>query len=362
MAIGRYIPFTHHALLQGVASWTNLAAAHRLDAASDEAAIKFIAPATMTVTHVDAFLNVNGTVTDATYTLEIQTSSSDLPSGTPVGTATAAFAGPAASGFLTEQALGSSASLTINTPYWLVLKLVTTGSTSGANYVNLKTLGSTFRPNQEKVVHGNAGVYADATSNQVGVFALKDSDSKYYGFPMTADIGRSGQTDIYGSNRQGIKFTVGAKTTLRGVGFRLTKSGSPSDLLITVYEGSTSKYTETITAANLTSGADHTAWFTSPVSLASDTACYITLDQAAAGGTDANDWDVQTYGISSTYIGAFLPPDTRFLAGSTADPTSLTVVTTEAPVLVPYFDDAAADFDETAGGGGGSTTVFIHTE
>jgi hypothetical protein len=359
MAISRLINLNHQGVVQAAWSMNALASAYRIDAASEQAAASFIAPATMTVTDVACYLNVTGTVTDATYTLEIQTDSSGAPSGTTVGAATTAFAGPAASGYLAEKALGSSASLTINTVYWLVLKLVTTGSTSASNYVVMSDLGSVFRPNQEKRAHHN-GTSWDQNAAGVGVIVLKDNSGAYYGYPTTADVNRSAQTDIFGSNRQGMKFTAGAKTTLRGVGVRLQKSGTPNDLLITVYEGSTSKYTQTLAAASLSTNAYTVVWFTSPIQIASDTACYITFDQSAAGGTDANDYDIHTYAANSTFLGAALPTGVRFLAGTTADPTGLTVVTTEIPVIVPIIDDMAVDLDETAGAG--TTYIFCGGE
>lgn len=356
MATGRYLSFLHAGLIQSKIDWAVTGATQQLDASTEMVAWKFWPTRTSSITHVDAHASVTGT--SPSFTLEIQTDSADAPSGTTVGSATSAFSWTS-TGFAGEQALGGAASVTVNTPYWLVCKY-SSGTIDASNLIKLATTGTGWRPNQEKLRHHNGTNWTTTASvNAPGLIILKDA-SGYMGYPLTAALARSAQTDIFGTNRQGIQFTSDTRTKVQGVAFKITKTASPSDLVITVYEGNTSKYSETITAANISSGADHTWYFNSPVYLAADVVNTIVLSQTADGGNDSNDYDLQTWGIKNTYINALMPPECRFVAGTGNSPLSYSAVTTEIPYLIPLIDDINLDTSDTPSNGG--TSVFIHCE
>src|SRR5687768_804622 len=98
---------------------------YRIDADAEAIAMKFYADRVSPITHLDMYLDIAGTVTGTNFSLSVETDSSDAPSGTVLGAASAAFAGPAVDGWVGAQALATATgALTLNAPYWVVLRRV----------------------------------------------------------------------------------------------------------------------------------------------------------------------------------------------------------------------------------------------
>jgi hypothetical protein len=279
--------------------------------------------------------------------LEIDDDSSDAP-GTIVGGATNSFAGPAADGFIGDKSLTSNAAQTINNPYWVRMKRVSGSSLDASNHVQFES--SAVRPNREKMRHFNGTNWTTTSPvNNAGLVVLTHADGTMTGFAITNNQAASAQTDIFGTNRQGIRLKYGSQVKLAGVGFNINKSGSPSNLQIKVYEGSTEKtdYATTLTAAEVTSATRMRAFFNLSVVpfLAADTNLYIVLQQVSDGGDNSNDYDLRTWPASSGIIAGMWPADMRMVAGTGNDPTALSVITTEYPTMWPIFSNPAAQFD-----------------
>jgi hypothetical protein len=322
----------------------------RMAADTEKIGFKFYTRTTSAITHVDPYFDVNGDVTGILFTCQIETDSSDAPSGTPVGTATAAFAGPAADGFLGEKALASdTGTLTINTAYWLVCNRSSGVSLSGSVWVQAQR-SINAQVNLDKLRHHNGTNWTTTAAQSVrGLFIVKHASGAYTGAPFTGAYAASTSTDIFGTNRQGLRFKVGSKQTLHGVRLRFTKTGSPSSLTVKVYEGTTQRQSQVIAAAEITTAVDLICWFTTPYQVAADANVYIIVQQTADGGDDSNDYDLRTAILNSSYIAAFSPPDWRFVSGTGDDPTALTVSTTQFPQVFPLMTDPAADFDTGSG-------------
>lgn len=326
------------------------ASAMVLDAATERLAWKFYAEDNASITHLDVRLIVVGTVTGHTYTLAVQTDSSDAPSGVLVGAATAAFAGPAATGFLGEQALLTpTGALVTNTPYWAVLQ-VATGIPDGLNSVQA-SYATTTPINREKMRHHNGTNWTTTTAaNQAGLLVRKTAGGEYRGYPMLSAVTTSGAPDIYTNagtiQRQGVKFKVGATVTIRGVDVRFAKAGSPGDLICKIYAGSVEQSSETIPAADITNAGLFTINFSSPPTIPAGTTGYITFQQG--GTSDAADYDLACNQVQSTYISAIGWSELRYIHGTGVDPTTHTVIDTFAPVCAPFVGDPAADLTGTA--------------
>jgi len=322
--------------------------------AAERIAYSFKPHKTMTVTDVDMLTYQVGNITGVNFKMRFETDNAGVPSGTVVGAETAAFAGVNTTGANYRptglQALGSSAVLTINVTYWLVL-WVDSGTPDASNYIQGARYGA--RSNGETLRHYDGINWTNTTVvTLTGLFIVKEGVN-YHGFaPNAYSISRTTRTDIFSTNKQGIKFRVGVLNTLVGISFIVTKSGSPNNLVVTVYEGSTSKYTQTMLVADIPIQATNKCYFSSPVQLAKDTDCYIVLSQESDGGSDTADYDLYIYPIDSTYINAMMPANYRFVYGTASDPTTLSVSTTEIPGLVPIIFDPETELDCAAGGGG----------
>ncbi len=341
-----------------------------LQATTHQWGFKFYTGEAITVDAVDLRVRQIQTPVGVNLTLEIQTDSSDAPSGTLVGTATTPTAAPtpgngneawtsSVGGIWT---LGSAASLSANTPYWMVVKVSSATTLDATNFYQAKHLGTgtAGSSNRQHIrQHNGTNWTTTAEISATGVFVVRTSapDVSYRaGLPITASAAISAQSKIgVSSAKQGLKTRFGASVTLIGAKMELTKTGSTQGTLtVTVYEGATSKYSGTAAVGEVTSSVQMIVWFTSPVALTAGADIYIVLSTGA--GDASNNYTLQTYAINSTYIGALLSPNTRMVAGTGTDPTAFSVITTEVPCLAPIIVDPAADM--TAGG---TTTVRLQT-
>lgn len=335
-------------LVQGF-SITAAGATMRMDADGEMLACKFYADRTTAITGIDWNLVVGGTVTDTNFTVEVNADSSDTPSGTPLGAASAEFAGPAATGYVGLQTFTSTGALTLNAAYWAVIKRTSGGSLSGTDFLELRRQNITY--NREKLRHHNGTNWTtDSAVNNACLITFQHADSSYSGTPITANSSASSATNIGSSSAvQGVRFKYGSQIKVLGARFSLTKTSSPGAARFTVYEGDTSKYNDSLAAAELATNDTSIVWFTSPVLLAPDTNLYIIID-CPSGCDGSNNYDLRTNACTGTYIGSLLPTDLRFVSGTAGNPSTLSVSTTECPTLSPIIEDPAADFDFSSSG------------
>lgn len=330
-----------------------------MDADTERLGYKYFPATTSPITDIDVYVTPTGTVTDSNFILRVETDSSDTPSGTLLGTATPEFAGPSAGGYIGLKTLATNTgNLTLNVPVWITMLWSSGGSLSGTEYIRWAHIYGRNEVNQERVRHYNGTNWTTTSVTSYPIlFVIKHLDGTYVGLPITsAIVSPTNAIDIFGTNRQGIRMKFGSQVILRGIQIYLAKVGTPNNLVASVYEGSTLKYSGTIPQANVVNGIISPIFFTSPVLLTANTNIYVILSQESDGGTDSADYDNRIYDIQSPYIGAILPPDMRYVYGTGNDPTTYTVETTEVPMMALIIDDPAVDLDEAGGGGGGLLT------
>lgn len=328
-----------------------------LDSPTARLAWKFYAHRTDANDAVDVSVAVTGTVTGHTYTLEIQADSSDAPSGTPLGAATSAFAGPAASGFVGLKTLGSdTGNLTINSPYWVVMKCAS-GTPDGSNFVQARTASSNAL-NREKLRKFNGTNWtAVAAVSAAGLIVRRTTTGGYTGYPITgSQTNASAATDIFGTNRQGIRYRFAGDAALWGVAFRITKSGAPGDLVVSVYQSDSLLGSVTLVAADITSNIDAMAFFgQSGLTVAAGTDVLITFKQLTNGGSDAADYDLRTYPVDSSYISTLVATNHRMVWGTGDTPSTYADITTNVALVWPLLGNPEADFSTGSGG----SNVFV---
>lgn len=326
-----------------------------MDADTEKIAYKYIPGTTSAITDIDLAIVIAGTVSDTNFQIEVQTDDADKPSGTVLGAATAEFAGPASGGFIGLKSLvTNTGNLTVNTPVWIVLYRSSGESLSATDSVGARIYNNsltTYYCGFNRGRHHNGTDWTTTAVTSAGlVIVVKHADGSYAGNISNSSVGNSSAADIYSTNKQGIRMKFGSQIIIRGVTYQLAKAGAPNDLTFTVYEGSVSKYSDTILASSIVTGIANNMYFTSPVLLASNTNIYIILSQAGVADTD--DYDIRVLTVGSTYLEAAENADFRFVYGTNSDPTLLTVSTTELPILTPLIDNPVVDLDEAAGGAG----------
>lgn len=348
--------------ISNISVWwnSNTACSLVVDANNEKLGYAFVAGTTSAVTDVDLYLDISGDITDTNLAIQIETDSSGSPSGSVLGAATSAFAGIAADGYIGLQTLGTNTgALTIGTVYWIVIYYSSGDDLDATDKFGTKDTGFTHDYNAEKIRHHNGTNWTTTAANQFpGWFILKHSDASYSGYPRNGNSSTSGYTDIYDTNKQGLKIKFGSQVKIEGVTVYMGKSGTPGNMTVKVYEGSVEKYSSV--ARNGTYLAGNNQWsfqFTSSILLSADTDIYVIFEQD--GASDANDFDCITNPINSTYVSAVLPDDYRFVYGSGSDPTAFNVVTDKVPDIRLVVTDPAVDFDQEAVGGAGGGASFF---
>lgn len=326
-----------------------------LQATTHQLAWRIFPEAGKSIDRVLVAVNVTGTVTGHTYSLEVQSDSagtdSGVPSGTILGAVSASFAGPAASGFIGANLGSATGALSANVPYWIVLKRVT-GTPDGSNYLQSSQAHGTTSIagfSRMRKHDGTNWTNVAAVTNEARC-AYRYTDGKFGGIPMvTTQTNNGSATDIYGSNKQGTRYRFGSVTTIAGAYFIHTKSGTPNSLKLEVFEGASLLGSGVLEQSFVGNNAVRHILLSSPVTVAADADCYLIFSQDAAGGNNANDYDTRgsvASTLDSNLVDAFTGTTrARFVYGTSSDPTALTVDDTFFPYIQPLVMEPDVDFD-----------------
>jgi hypothetical protein len=315
------------------------AAAFRIDGAGEQMAYKYLATTTSPITAIDFFMDIQGTVTGINFTVEVQTDSSDTPSGSTLGAASAAFAGLAADGWTGLKTLGTNTgNLTVGTPYWVVVQ-ISSGTPDASNYIMYRRGGQLGVGNKQEHYNGTDWT-TDGTDVGEGVRVHQHSDGTYSGNAIhdTAIGTTSTAPDIFSTNKQGLKVTFGSFVKILGALVIVDKVGTPGNLTVRVYSGSTEQAASPAYAPTsiLDVGAT-VVLLSSPILLPPNTACYIILEQDGASGSD--DYDMEGYDYNTTYTETVIPNNVAWVYGTGSDPTTFTVETDFIPRMELLLSD-----------------------
>lgn len=286
------------------------------------------------------------------------------PGSTQYGDYTAGFSPADYAWTAWQELLTNTGNLVVGTQYWVVLER-SSGTIDGSNLYQ-----SAYRDTSaaSAVLRGYATYYTtswQAPSNGHPLFLVQHADGTIGGaLPFTPSTPGTAAPHIFGSNKQGIRFRVGAKLNVVGFSLLLTRAGTPTNLIATLYEGDVQK--DQVTVSNqqeLRSGntnVNHIV-FGGDYALAADTDCYIIFSQA--GILDTDDWALHTQTLTTTPSGLTLanavPANFAYVAGSAAVPSALTASTTLIPLCIPFWVDSENDIDFDAGGSGSGSGGFV---
>lgn len=305
-----------------------------IQSATQKIAIRFRATSTEAVSIVNVRLGTTGTVSGMNWKMGIFTDNSGVP-GAILGGYTAEFSF-SGGGWVGEKSLATNTgALTLNSAYWLVVEHSSGTVPDASNYIALVTVGAQIDESVEicRKYNGTDWTTIASINNFSLFYAISTPNSYYYGNGYAN--GSNPGTDIFGVNRQGIRFKVGTWTRFTGIGIDLIKTGSPNDLVITVYEDSVPKYSETIPAATITSGREIAIAFGSSVFIKPNSTVDIVLKQSSDGGTDANDYDLET----RSYLLSNVVDNDYYVTTGTGDtPLSYTTTQTQIADMWPYID------------------------
>lgn len=336
--------------------WQNTSVAalgsHIIDAAGEKLAFRYMPQTTSPIDAVNFMFNVVGA--PGNLKAGVFNEASLAPGSTQYGGHTAGF-GCSDEAWTTMVGLGSNTgNLTLGVPLWIVVE-IDSGTFDGSNYVQTLANAAYNANNGCKFMARYYTTSWMSPSYSVPCFVVRHVDGTIGGgcIQSTAGAAVQGATDIFGSNRQGIRFRVGSKQTVRGFGLVANKAGSPSALVATLYEGAVSKQSVTIPAANISTSIPVWFSFPSPAALSADADIYLVLSQDGGGGSDTADYDLVGRTYEAALHAAAFPSRYAYVYGTNSDPTALTAATGFCAGLWPLIGDAEADLDCAAGGGGG---------
>ena len=318
-------------------------------------AAKFMVTSACTMNTVDIYLGITGTTTGITIKASIQTDSSDAPSGTIVGTQTAAFNCPASSGWTGSQSLPSTQpALTANTWYWLVLEDGGGTAPTGSNFYQFTNMGGTggrFNRGKARQYNGTNWTTTAAYNGDCS-WILADTNGVYNGVPYEGSFVNETSTPIYGTQRLGIKFRAGGRCQVYGAAFYIVVSGGggpPSGLDVTLYQGSTVLETVTISEAYVATGSGSSleVFFSQTYQITPGTDYYIGLHQNGGTGDASHYYISGKVPINPTYVSCSMPPGWDSLKGTSTNPTAWSSVVAgsrEEYAIAPMILDCVTPF------------------
>ena len=313
------------------------AAGMSIQAATQRVAMKIYPPYTTAIDSCDVNLGTHGSTTGITLKMRFETDSADVPSGSVLGAASAAFAAPASAGWTGLQTLGANTgALTMNVPVWLVL--VDGGGTvpTGTNYIQLLDLGTGGQLDGGSSRAYNGSNWTTVSADLIDpVFVCHDTAGRYIGYPVTSNGGSVSARQVFSTNRTGIRFKLGVGAQIYGMTDNLVVTGSPTSLDYTLYAGSTALGTVTVAAASILSTQHQAFYFSSPVAAPGGVDLYLIRHQTGNGGDGSNYYAPLTFMKPNViYLSAFANGDFAQVYGTNTDPTLLTVDTSEYPQYV----------------------------
>jgi hypothetical protein len=270
----------------------------------------------------------------------------------------ATFAGPAvtstfwwAGGGTNPLALGeNTGNLTHGGLYWLVIKETGTNP-DASNYIQAyRTYGNQFVGADVVKLDDGSNAWSHATAiTSAGAFVIKNVAGNYYGLcAQSTNASMTGATHIYDNYRQGLKYS---QHYLVGVYGFFTKAGSPTDLNVKVYNGSTLLCTDSIPAGTVPNGAFIFIPLATPQLIPADATVYIIFVQKGTdetdGGDNSNDYTISCITYHPTYYTS-IKADGNYVGvhGTDTDPTALTVIANNIiPLMAPAVIDTLTGID-----------------
>lgn len=211
--------------LNGTVSATSF----RIDAADDAAANMFIALESKAPKKVHVYVSAEAGTSPA-YTVEIQTISSDLPSGSLYdANATGTFTATAA-GWYTATFSTTPAALAKGTRYAVVVSSASAGAT---DYVEIRATGLTSYSTRQIAKTAGTWGAADNAGSPFLLIIEYDDGTTYWPHDMHHSLtaGPTGRT-VSSTNRVGIKFTAPVTGTLQFARVYIRDNGASVDASI----------------------------------------------------------------------------------------------------------------------------------
>lgn len=259
---------------------------------------------------------VNGTLGASDLVCDIYSSSSSNPN-TSLASSSTVTSTPTGAAWV--EFTGFSQSLTVGTPYFIVLRNANgTPTTNYPTYIsawsNATALGTASDP-----VHGTILSFSSTNSGSTwsrllapSAFVLDYGSGNIEGFPAYQV---SSSYQVYSSREVGLKFTSpNVALNVIGIGGLVAKAGTPTgNLRYRIYTGSSTSPTLLATTLTAAPGEINTGrsikilYFSTPITLPASTVTRIVISETTQSDTSANRYTGEALQLSSTDTGLILP-------------------------------------------------------
>ena len=313
----------------------------------------FVAKEDMTVSHVGVRCGTATGSPTITFSIETVDTSTGLPTGTLWATKTSGTSGTVTSNTYVLQALTASASITRGQVFAVKIALA-----SGTSQLISGWQGQSswqLRSNLPYLVN-NTGTPAKAIwQDMMGSLALGSSSTTFYQIPNCIP-GTAGATNTFNntnSAKRGLLFTP--PMNCRAIGIRWLNNTAVGDYNAGLYDNSGTELSSSSTAfdgdltAASTSGAYHTVYFDSAVTLTAGTAYRVAIEPTSATNVNVSTLTLPSANYRSASPAGTMAQYTTFASAAWDD--------TNTSVL-PIMDLIIDQVDNGAGSGGGVVGVI----
>lgn len=317
-----------------------------LNGSTKRIAWKIFPKSALAISKVILYASVTGSTSGMNWKMGVFADSSDAP-GSQLGGYTSDFTHTASGWSALLSLTTDTGPLTVGTPVWIVLEWSSGTAPSAGNDLRARYWATSQDREANKLRHFNGTdwttVAAISASSLTG-YELSDGSQELWGANFTG--GTSGVTDIFSTNKQGIRFKIGSQIVVDAVSVRVDKVGTPGTLTARLYRGSTEiASTPAYDQSYILDGAHTLLVFSTPVVAGPGELLYITFENS--GASDSNDYDIQGFSAPSGALRGLVPPNWDFISGSGSDPTSYTVSSTWVPFTSLFCSDLSEDLIDT---------------
>lgn len=322
-------------------------------------AYKYYPTTTSAITDIDMFVTATGTLGGTNWVMQVESDSSDAPSGTILGAATSEFT-VSATGFTGLKSLGSNTgALTINTPVWIVFKY-SSGTAPQTATCTIQAMGPGGKIQSGRWrLYGGDWTSTAAVNTSDGFMVLKHADGSYDGYGHNTANATTTTTSTYigGTAMSGLRFQVGAPTKIYGGIFNLVRGAGAAGLNaveLCLFEGTNAtpvaNNTLAVSDTPVSTNTDFSVYFSTPYTLLPNVQYFLMLHQTSNGGTAAavnSSYQFRRYTVSNTaYLETLMAPNTAFCTGNygNAPPFTDIASNTEIPIIAAIVSDPSTDF------------------
>jgi hypothetical protein len=353
------------------ANGASSASTFQLSTAANWLAFSYVAPASKTINALRFFCSaVAGTLTQ--IEADVFSDNAGVGPNASLASSTTVTGGvPTVAGWV--EFTGFTLAVTAGTQYWFVLKNNTaTPATNNLTY-RYGTTGvwagsygfspATWGSNGTRTTTNSGTAWSASSTWGTFGYRVAYSDGTYDGLPVSNMGTLAAANSAFGKQGVGVKLVLpaGPIYNIRGVQLALTKTGTPGNLLLKLYNGATLVDTATVPVGNVAGNRTYTGVFGATHPIGGGATVRIVACDATTSDTSSNNYSLQNYNIDSDSNSTpLIPFDGTGALTTTTDYTQSTPTFTDDQTQLAPFALIMDTTGEFAASGGPPAPMIVH--